>query len=166
VDNGNGSATLSGKPTASGVFTISLKAANGVGSGATQSFTLTVPGGGGGPTAKLSTSSINFKSIDLFHIEASSVTLTNTGSSDLKISKIWIVPGLHSDRDDFVFLSACKPTLAAGKSCVIYVYFFADEVGTHAATLNIADNAAGSPQQVSLTGTAIKKWHDNPMPRK
>ena len=42
VDNHNGNGTLSGTPTASGVFSISFTAQNGVGSQATQSFTLTV----------------------------------------------------------------------------------------------------------------------------
>jgi hypothetical protein len=41
-DNGNGTGTLSGTPTSNGVFSISFKAQNGVGSPATQPFTLTV----------------------------------------------------------------------------------------------------------------------------
>src|SRR5271167_4179754 len=41
-DNGNGTGTLSGTPTASGVFGITLKASNGDLPNATQSFTLTV----------------------------------------------------------------------------------------------------------------------------
>ncbi len=42
VDNGNGSGTLSGKPSAGGVFSISFTAQNGIGSPVTQPFTLTV----------------------------------------------------------------------------------------------------------------------------
>ncbi|MFZ3266792.1 MAG: protease pro-enzyme activation domain-containing protein, partial [Terriglobales bacterium] len=42
VDNGNGSGTLSGTPTAGGVFNISFTAQNGIGSPVTQAFTLTV----------------------------------------------------------------------------------------------------------------------------
>ena len=42
VDNHNGTGTLSGTPTSSGVFSISFGATNGIGSPATQSFTLTV----------------------------------------------------------------------------------------------------------------------------
>ncbi len=42
VDNGNGTATLSGTPAAAGTFPLTVTAANGVGSPATQSFTLTV----------------------------------------------------------------------------------------------------------------------------
>src|SRR4029077_18802466 len=41
-DNGNGTGTLSGTPTASGTFAITLTAQNGVSPNATQNFTLTV----------------------------------------------------------------------------------------------------------------------------
>ena len=42
TDNGNGTATLSGTPTAAGTYPLTLTAANGVLPNATQSFTLTV----------------------------------------------------------------------------------------------------------------------------
>ena len=42
TDNGNGTATLSGTPTATGAFVLEFTAANGVGAPAVQSFTLTV----------------------------------------------------------------------------------------------------------------------------
>jgi Bacterial Ig domain/FG-GAP-like repeat/Putative Ig domain/FG-GAP repeat len=45
VDNGNGTATLAGTPTAAGTFPITITATNGVGSAATQTFTLTVQTG-------------------------------------------------------------------------------------------------------------------------
>ena len=42
VPNSNGTATISGTPTVSGVFTFFIKASNGVGSPTLQSFSLTV----------------------------------------------------------------------------------------------------------------------------
>ena len=42
ADNHDGTGTLSGNPTAGGVYSISFKAQNGIGSQATQAFTLTV----------------------------------------------------------------------------------------------------------------------------
>jgi len=42
VDNGDGTATLAGTPAAGGIFPITITAANGFGTNATQSFTLTV----------------------------------------------------------------------------------------------------------------------------
>ncbi len=50
VDNGNGTATLSGTPTSPGSFPITITASNGVGSGASQNFTLTVSNGPLAPT--------------------------------------------------------------------------------------------------------------------
>jgi hypothetical protein len=50
----------------------------------------------------------------------------------------------------------CSPlqgTLAGGASCTINVLFTPTATGTRTATLNIVDNAAGSPQTVALTGT-------------
>ena len=44
ADNGDGTATLSGTPTVSGTYPFTITANNGVGSPATQSFTLTVDG--------------------------------------------------------------------------------------------------------------------------
>ncbi len=44
TDNGNGTATLAGTPTATGTFNITITAASGVAPNATQSFTLTVSG--------------------------------------------------------------------------------------------------------------------------
>lgn len=44
TDNGNGTATLAGTPTVHGVFTVQLSAANGVGTAATQSLTVTIAG--------------------------------------------------------------------------------------------------------------------------
>jgi len=42
IDNGNGTATLAGTPTDGGIFPITITAANGFGTNATQSFTLSV----------------------------------------------------------------------------------------------------------------------------
>ncbi len=42
ADNGNGTATISGTPTAGGVFTLTITAKNSVGTSAVQTFTLTV----------------------------------------------------------------------------------------------------------------------------
>ena len=46
-------------------------------------------------------------------------------------------------------------TLAAGASCTINVVFAPGANGPRTATLNIADNATGSPQTVTLSGTGV-----------
>jgi len=85
-DNHNGTGTLSDALTASGVLNISFAAANEVGSGTTQGFMLMVPSGG--PIAKLSPASINFRDFYLYRIGTGAVTPRNSGSSNLKIGRI------------------------------------------------------------------------------
>ena len=95
---------------------------------------------------------INFGNVYLLNIKLQNVTVKNVGSSNVSISKVSLTQGAG---DDFNFVSFCPSSLAPGKSCAITVFFFADDIGTDTATLNIADNAAGSPQQVSLSATVI-----------
>ncbi len=152
VDNGNGTGTLSGKPTTSGTFNIVFTATNTAGN-AMQNFVLTV----NGPQVTISPSSINFGNVPLFHFVWKNVTIQNTGNTTLQIKKIYDTLGQGADADDYFVLSLCPPTLAIGKSCSVIQYFWADDLGTASATLNVADNAPGSPQQVPLTATVVKK---------
>src|SRR5205823_8279238 len=84
---------------------------------------------------------------------AQNVTLTNNGSSALTITSISIT-GTNSG--DFAQTNNCPlspSTLAASASCAISVTFRPTATGTRSGTLSVADNAAGSPQTASLTGT-------------
>src|SRR6202011_85000 len=76
-----------------------------------------------------------------------SVTLTNTGTAALTITNV------ATSSSDFAPLNACGSTLAAGASCAIGVFFDPTVSGTRTGTLTITDNAAGSPQTVTLTGS-------------
>ena len=108
-------------------------------------------------TVILSPTSIDFGDVHLGTGKARKVMLTNTGAEALQISNISVTRGAGSNAVDFFFLSDCRHTLAAGKSCIITVIFLAHHpAGTHSATLNIEDSAAGSPRQVGLTATVIK----------
>jgi hypothetical protein len=78
------------------------------------------------------------------------------GTGTVSISKVSVTAGVGTDLDDFTSISLCGSSLAPGKSCTIVVVFFADNLGTLSATLYITDNAAGSPQAITLTGTATK----------
>src|SRR5205814_8789583 len=81
------------------------------------------------------------------------VTLTNSGSSALTISSISIT-GTNSG--DFAQTNNCPlspSTLAASTSCTINVTFTPTATGARSGTLSVADNAAGSPQTASLSGT-------------
>jgi len=56
---------------------------------------------------------------------------------------------------DFAEADNCGTSLAAGGNCTINVTFTPTASGTRTGTLSITDNASGSPQMVSLTGTGI-----------
>jgi len=74
------------------------------------------------------------------------VTLTNTGNAPLTITTV------STTSPDFGQLSSCGNTVAAGTSCSIGVFFDPTASGTRSGALTITDNAAGSPQSVSLSG--------------
>jgi Legume lectin domain/Protein of unknown function (DUF1573) len=153
ANNGNGTGTLSGTPTVTGTFNLTLSASNVAGT-ATQAFTLTTSG----PQVSINPTSLNFGTVNWLSLLWKNVTIQNTGTSTLQLTKVSVTPGQGADGDDFTPLNLCKSTLAPGKSCTVTVFYFADDIGTANATLNIYDNAPGSPQTVSLTGTA-KKGH-------
>ncbi|MGA9897112.1 MAG: choice-of-anchor D domain-containing protein [Terriglobales bacterium] len=114
---------------------------------------------GSGPIATVSPSKVNFGKLYLGIPGEAFVTLSNTGDAPMTISSIKISPP-GNDLDDFVAISFCPKTLAAGKSCKISITCFPDKDNYHpTATLAISDNAPGSPQTVPLSATII-----NPIP--
>jgi len=78
------------------------------------------------------------------------VSLSNNGNAPLTITGISIT-GI--DITDFGQTNNCGSSLAAGSSCTINVTFTPGALGARGATLNVADNASGSPQTASLSGT-------------
>jgi len=80
------------------------------------------------------------------------VTLTNAGNAALNITSINIT---GSNPQDFSESSTCGTTLGTGASCTISVTFAPTSGGTRTASVTISDNAAGSPQQVTLSGTGF-----------
>ncbi len=112
-----------------------------------------------GPVVSLNPTSINFGTQYLFAIGSRNVTVKNTGNATLTINSITITPGAGTGKDDFTDLSFCPKNLTAGKSCTITVFFFGGNIGSLSATLNLTDNASGSPQKVSLSANVI-----NPIP--
>jgi len=87
------------------------------------------------------------------------VTLTNTGSAALTITTIAVgAPNSTDFTSSSQGNTACPispSTLAAGSSCTINVTFTPTQAGARSASLTITDNATGSPQSVSLSGTGI-----------
>lgn len=99
------------------------------------------------PSASLSPSSLNFVTQALKTTSAAqSVTLTNSGNAGLNVTGI-------STSGDFAQTDNCGASLGAGANCGIKVTFTPTQSGARTGTLSVNDNATGSPQTVSLTGT-------------
>ena len=79
---------------------------------------------------------------------AQPVTLSNTGTGLLTLSSI-TVSGDYAQTND------CGSTVAAGASCTISVTFTPTATGARSGELTITDDAAFSPQTVSLSGTGV-----------
>jgi hypothetical protein len=102
-------------------------------------------------TANLAPPSMTFASQALGTTSsAQAVTLTNSGSTTLNITSIALT---GTNASDFAQTNTCGSSVAAGANCTIAVMFTPSVTGTEAASLSISDNASGSPQTVSLSGT-------------
>jgi hypothetical protein len=84
---------------------------------------------------------------------AKPVTLTNTGTGALTITSIAASGDFAATSTGATACPISPATLAAGANCVISVTFTPTMLAARAGTLTITDNAANSPQTVSLTGT-------------
>jgi hypothetical protein len=73
-------------------------------------------------------------------------TLTNTGDQTVTISGI-AASGAFSETND------CPSSLIVGATCQIQVTFVPTAAGVASGTLSVTDNAANSPQEVTLSGT-------------
>ena len=109
--------------------------------------TITLTGTGAVPAANLSATSLAFPSQGVGTTSPPEpVTLSNTGQVAMSITSVTIT-------GNFAQTNNCGTTLAAGASCTVNVTFTPQQTGAESGTLEIADNAAGSPQIVSLSGT-------------
>ena len=132
-------------PTVFGSASASLNVSDNIGK---SPQTVALSGTGSGPAVSLSPSAVSFPSqfVGTSGLPQT-VTLTNTGTDTLTIANVTGSPA------DFGVLNACGSSLAAGASCSIGVFFDPTKGGKRKGTLTVTDNAGGSPQSVSLSGT-------------
>ncbi|MGB9199560.1 MAG: choice-of-anchor D domain-containing protein [Terriglobales bacterium] len=114
-------------------------------------------GSGGGPVMSLAPTSLKWGKVAVGVTSgAKKVVATNSGTSTLSITNL-------ATTGDFA-LVAVKQTkkvtpcangtnLAPGATCEIKVSFTPTQTGVRTGSVNFTDNASGSPQSVSLTGT-------------
>jgi len=151
TDNGDGTGTLAGTPTAAGTFVVTLTAANGVSPDATQTFTLHV----NASPASLAPSSVVFGTVLLNSVQFQELTLTNLATIPLQNIQVTLELGVGTQGGDYVLLNQCGSSLAASASCTIRITLNALHAGTPTATIQVSDSGAGSPRRVPVTATVL-----------
>ncbi|HUI42984.1 MAG TPA: choice-of-anchor D domain-containing protein [Terriglobia bacterium] len=137
-------------PTASGSRSATLSVADDA-PGSPQ--TVALSGTGTAPAVTFSPTSLSFGDQNVNTTSpAQAVTLTNSGTADLSISGI-TVTGTNSS--DFPQTNTCLSLVPAGGNCTITVNFKPSAGGARSASISVADNAAGSPQAVGLSGNGV-----------
>jgi hypothetical protein len=135
-------------PTASGSRSASVSFTDNA-NGSPQSLSL--GGTGTSATASLSTSSLSFgnQSVNTTSGVLTAI-LTNGGNAALSLSSIALT---GANPGDFAQTNTCGSSVAAGASCTISVTFDPAATGNLSASVSFTDNANGSPQSLSLSGT-------------
>jgi hypothetical protein len=109
------------------------------------------------PIASLTPSTLTFASTTGTASAAQKATLSNTGNAALSITEITLT---GANPSDFAQTNNCGNSLAAGATCTISVTFTPPSATSFTASLSVADNAAGSPQTSSLSGTGTAATGD------
>ena len=146
---------ISGIPTTAGAYAVTVTVTDSASLTFSANFPIAVIASA--PIANLSPTSLTFSAqSSSTQSAAQTVTLSNTGNAPLSITGTGIsISGTNAT--DFSQSNPCGTSVAAGSNCVISVTFNPSLLapGTYTATLNVADNASGSPQQVQLSGIAL-----------
>ncbi len=118
----------------------------------TSPQTLPLSGTGNGPTGTLSTHSILFPNQGKNTTSSPiTVTITNTGTAPLNITGFTFT---GTNASDFA-TTAVPGTVQVNGSMNIPITFTPSDLGARSANLQIADNAADTPQVVTLSGTGV-----------
>jgi hypothetical protein len=113
-----------------------------------------IPLSGTGVTANLQLSvnptSLNFGNVTVGQTSTQSVTVSNSGNSNIDISQVNVTGAGFSSSG----LSA-PVTLNPGQNATISVVFAPTTAGTVAGSISIVSNAGNSPTTVALTGSGV-----------
>jgi len=119
-------------------------------SGSPQSLVLS--GTGVAPAVGLSPTPLTFRNQLVGTMSAvQTLTMSNSGTAALSISSIGIT---GANAGDFTQTNTCGASVAASAGCSISVTFKPSTNGARIAAVTVTDNASGSPQAASISGTA------------
>ena len=140
-------------PIATGTRTATVTVTDSA-TGSPHSVNLTGTGKAGAlPVVTLTPATLAFPNIALNTLSQKMVTVKNTGTAALTFASITITGTVSSD---FSQTNTCTGSIAANGSCVITVNFTPSTLEDQTATVTLADNAAGSPQTISITGNGAE----------
>lgn len=113
------------------------------------------------PAVTMSPNPVNFTTI-VQGTTSSPLTasVTNSGNATLNISAVTLG---GNNPGDFSMTTTCNGPYAANAGCTITLTFTPLAAGQRSATVTIADDAANSPQILSVTGTATPAPPTNPL---
>ncbi|HXW17084.1 MAG TPA: choice-of-anchor D domain-containing protein, partial [Candidatus Acidoferrales bacterium] len=146
------------QPTMTGNFSAQLQFTDNTGNvpGSVQSIQISGNGVTAAPGVSVAPAVLTFASQVVGTTSGpQTISMTNTGSLTAQVSTISIA-GPNAPEFAFASGSNCPisgGTLAASASCNVNVAFTPSVTGSQSAIVLFADNASGSPQSVSLSGT-------------
>ena len=139
-------------PSGNGSRSASISIADSA-AGSPQTVPMTGTGYTPTPTVSVSPSSLTFATQTVgTPSNAQAIIVTNTGTATVTFSSISIT---GANAGDYGQTNTCGASLVVNASCSILVTFMPTTSGTRTANVSIADNVAGSPQTVALSGTGI-----------
>ena len=110
---------------------------------------MALSGTGIAPAASFAPTSLAFGNQNVNTTSAAqTVTLTNSGTAALNITSI-VASAPYAQTN------TCPASVAAGANCSINVTFTPTAAGSQPGAITVTDDATGSPQTVTLSGTGI-----------
>jgi len=159
--NANCSVSITFAPASVGALSATLQVSDNA-PGSPQTLTLNGTGVAPAPAVALSPALPAFPTITEGTIGTpQTLTVTNSGTAALHVSSVAIS---GANPSDFSFTNNCTAAVAPAATCTIALVFNPIAPGTRNATLNITDDAAGSPQTVTLTAVANPAITAGPAP--
>jgi len=106
-----------------------------------------------GPAAQIFPAAQDFGQVTVGQTSATKIlSIVNIGAQTLAINGISMNGPAAGD---FAKSSTCGATLAPNSNCSVSIQFTPSQTNVEQAALQVSDNAAGSPQSATLTGTGV-----------